>query len=85
MQERYDIVVITETWWDDSHNWSATMDGYELCRKYSQGRRGSGVTLYVRECFDCLELDDREDRVECFWVRIRGKANKADVMVGLLL
>ena len=26
-QENYDIVAITETWWDDSHNWSAAMDG----------------------------------------------------------
>ncbi|GAB0205338.1 maestro heat-like repeat-containing protein family member 7 [Grus japonensis] len=25
--ENYDIVAITETWWDDTHNWSATMDG----------------------------------------------------------
>ena len=48
-----------------------------------QGRRGGGVALYVRECFDCLELDDGNDRVECFWVRIRGKANKADIMVGV--
>jgi len=26
--ERYDIVVTTETWWDDSHSWSVVMDGY---------------------------------------------------------
>jgi len=48
-----------------------------------QGRRGSQVALYVRECLDCLEFDDGDDRVECLWVRIRGKANKADVMVGV--
>ena len=82
-QENYDIVSIMETWWDDLHNWSAAMDGYELFRRDRQGRRGGGVALYVRECFDCLELDDGNDRVECFWVRIRGKANKADIMVGV--
>jgi len=38
--------------------------------------------VYVRECFDCLELDDGDNRVECLWIRIRGKANKAD-MVGV--
>ena len=48
-----------------------------------QGSRGGGVALYVRECFDCLELDVGEDRVECLWVRIRGKANKASIMVGV--
>ncbi|GAB0178841.1 hypothetical protein GRJ2_000349400 [Grus japonensis] len=58
------------------------MDGYKLFRGYRQGRRGGGAALYVRECFDCLELDDGDDRIECLWVRIRGKANKAD-MVGV--
>ncbi|GAB0209132.1 hypothetical protein GRJ2_003378900 [Grus japonensis] len=81
--ENYDIVAIMETWWDDSHKWSAAMDGYKLFRRDRQGRRGSGVALYVRECFDCLELNDGDERVECLWVRIRGKANKADIMVGI--
>ncbi|GAB0210072.1 hypothetical protein GRJ2_003473000 [Grus japonensis] len=59
------------------------MDGYKLFRKDRQGRRGTGVVLYVRDCFDCLELDDGDERVECLWVRIRRKANKADIMVGV--
>ncbi|KAK4824521.1 hypothetical protein QYF61_016101 [Mycteria americana] len=82
-QENYDMVAITETWWDDSHNWSAAMDGYKLFRRDRRGRRGGGVALYVRERLDSLELDDGDDRVECLWVRIRGKANKADIVVGV--
>ncbi|KAK4811538.1 hypothetical protein QYF61_011687 [Mycteria americana] len=82
-QENYDMVAITETWWDDSHNWSAATDGYKLFRRDRRGRRGGGVALYVRECLDSLELDDGDDRVECLWVRIRGKANKADIVVGV--
>ncbi|KAK4826884.1 hypothetical protein QYF61_012072 [Mycteria americana] len=82
-QENYDMVAITETWWGDSHNWSAVMDGYKLFRRDRRGRRGGGVALYVRECLDSLELDDGDDRVECLWVRIRGKANKADIVVGV--
>ncbi|KAK4822638.1 hypothetical protein QYF61_018590 [Mycteria americana] len=82
-QENYDIVAITETRWDDSHNWSAAMDGCKLFRRERQGRRGGGAALYVRECFGCLELNDGDDRVECLWVRIRGKASKADIMVGV--
>ncbi|KAK4818760.1 hypothetical protein QYF61_018932 [Mycteria americana] len=82
-QENYDMVAIMETWWDDSHNWSAAMDGYKLFRRDRQGRRDSGVALYVRECFNCLELDDGDDRVKSLWVRISGKANKADSMVGV--
>jgi len=44
---------------------------------------GSGVALHVGECFDCLELDDGDERVECLWIRIKGKANEADIMVGI--
>ena len=80
-RERYDLVAITETWWGDSHDWSAAMDGYRLFRRDRRGRRGGGVALYVRECFDCLELNDCDDEtVECLWVRMRGKANKADIV-----
>ncbi|KAK4811106.1 hypothetical protein QYF61_016392 [Mycteria americana] len=82
-QENCDMVAITERWWDDSHNWSAAMDGYKLFRRDRRGRRGGGVALYIRECLDSLELDDGDDRVECLWVRIRGKANKADIVVGV--
>ncbi|KAK4814558.1 hypothetical protein QYF61_023757 [Mycteria americana] len=54
-------------------------------RDFLQGHivMGQGVALYVRECLDSLELDDGDDRVECLWVRIRGKANKADIVVGV--
>ncbi|KAK4823236.1 hypothetical protein QYF61_000096 [Mycteria americana] len=77
------LQTITETWWDDSHNWSAAMDGYKLFRRDRRGRRGGGVALYVRECLDSLEVNDGDDRVECLWMRIRGKANKADIVVGV--
>jgi len=32
-QANYDLVGITETWWDHSHEQSAVMDGYELFRR----------------------------------------------------
>ena len=32
-QANYDLVAITETWWDHSHDWSAVMDGYKLFRR----------------------------------------------------
>ncbi|KAK4810957.1 hypothetical protein QYF61_013365 [Mycteria americana] len=82
-QENYDMVAITETWWDDSHNWSAAMNGYKIFRRDRRGRRGGGVALYIRECLDSLELNDGDDRVECLWVRIKGKANKAGIVVGV--
>ena len=39
----------------------------------------------LKECFDCPELEAGDgERVEwCWWVRIRGTANKADLVVGV--
>ncbi|PKU39951.1 rna-directed dna polymerase from mobile element jockey-like [Limosa lapponica baueri] len=35
--ESYDVVAITEMWWDELNDWSATMDGYKLFRRDSRG------------------------------------------------
>jgi len=36
--------------------------------------------MYIN-IFDCLELDNGDARVKSLWVRIRQKANKADIIV----
>ncbi|PKU43055.1 rna-directed dna polymerase from mobile element jockey- hypothetical protein [Limosa lapponica baueri] len=79
-QDSYDVVAFTETWWDESHNWNAEMNGYKLFRR---NRRGRGVVLYIRECFDCIELDTSDDKVECLWIKMKGKANKGDFVLGV--
>ena len=81
--ESYDIVAITETWWNDSHSWSAVMDGYRLFKRDRQGRKGSGVALYVKKEWECMEVNDSDDRVESLWVRIKAKANKTDIIMGV--
>ncbi|KAK4816220.1 hypothetical protein QYF61_013458 [Mycteria americana] len=82
-QDSYDLVTITEMWWDDSHDWSAAMDGYKLFRRDRQGRRGGGMALFLRDYFSCVELSNYDDKVESLWVRMRGKANKADILLGV--
>ena len=59
------------------------MDGYKLFRKDRQGRRGGGVALYVKECIEVTELMTGEKKVESLWVKIRGRADKADILVGV--
>ena len=39
------------------------------------------MALYVRDCFDCIELDDCDDKVECLCVNLKRKANKADILL----
>jgi len=41
------------------------------------------VALYVRDFFDSTELNDCDDKVKCLWVKMRGKANKADILLGV--
>jgi len=31
--ESYDLISITETWWDESHDWNVALDGYRLFRR----------------------------------------------------
>ncbi|KAK4828724.1 hypothetical protein QYF61_000715 [Mycteria americana] len=83
--ESYDIIGITETWWDNSHDWRSTMDGYRLFCKDRQGRRGGGVALYVKENLDCIEVNysDCGSPIKCLWVKIRGFISKRDLTVGI--
>ena len=52
----HDLIAITETWWDNSRDWNAVMDGYTLFRKDRPTRGGGGVALYVREQLECIQL-----------------------------
>jgi len=45
--------------------------------------RGSGVALYARDSFDCIELHDCDDKVKYLRVKMRGKTNKADILLGV--
>jgi len=55
-QDGYDLVAITETRWDNSHDWNAVMNGHRLFRKDRPTRRGGGVALYVKEQLECIEI-----------------------------
>jgi len=61
------------------------MDGYTLFRKDRPTRQGGGVTLYVREQPECIELclGADEEEVESLWVRIKGQAHMGDIIVGV--
>jgi len=83
--ESCDHVAITETWWNNSHNWDTTTEGYWLVRRDRQGRKGGGVALYVKERIDCKELllRNSQEQVESLWVKIRGRTNKDQVVIGI--
>ena len=41
------------------------------------------MALYVKECFEVTELMTGDDKVESLWVKIRGRTDKADILVGV--
>ncbi|CAM5095768.1 unnamed protein product [Natator depressus] len=82
--KNYDVIGITETWWDNSHDWSTVVGGYKLFRKDRQGRKGGGVALYVREQYDGSELRyETTEKPDSLWVKFKSVSNKGDVVVGV--
>ncbi|RMC09988.1 hypothetical protein DUI87_12778 [Hirundo rustica rustica] len=41
------------------------------------------TALHKKKAFDAIGIETNEDGVECLWVRIKGKANKADILLGV--
>lgn len=75
----YDLVAVTETWQDESHDWSVVINGYILLRREgSKGRRGRGVDFYTYMGINYEELFIKKshEQVESLWVKIRDGGKK---------
>jgi len=83
--ESYDLIAITETWWDESHDQNGALDGYRLFRRDRRGRRGGGVALYIKKTLQSEELflKNNHEQVESLWVRIRERGNKGNLGAGV--
>lgn len=68
---------------DESCVWSALLDSSRLLRRNRQSGRGRGVSLYVIEGLEHMELKVGNGTVENLWVRIKGQTNNVDVTVGV--
>ncbi|PKU31387.1 mitochondrial fission process protein 1 [Limosa lapponica baueri] len=86
--ESYDLVAITETWWDKSHDWSAAINGYRLLEETGEEGRAEVAldgALYIRKWIECeeLSLKNTHEQAESLWARIRGRGNKGSLVVGV--
>jgi len=81
--ERYDLVALTETWWNVSHDWSVAIHSYRLFRRHRWRKRGEGVALYIKKSIQCeeLSLKNSHEQVKSLWARNRG--NKGNLVVGV--
>ena len=84
-QSKYDPVGITETWWDESHDWNGLITGYNLYRRNKPNKKGGGVAFYVKDDYTCEENYDFDfgNEVESIWVKIKGEKNSKDILVGV--
>lgn len=53
MLENYNLVAITETWWDELQDWSVAINDYKMFRRGKRRRIGRGVALYIKEMIEC--------------------------------
>jgi len=77
------LIALTETWWDESHDWSVAIDGYRLFRRDRWGKRGRGISQFIKKSIQCeeLSLKSNHEQVESLWVRIRDRGNKRNLVV----
>ncbi|KAM6226441.1 uncharacterized protein M6G45_016903 [Spheniscus humboldti] len=80
--ESYDLVAITENWWDESHDWSTAIDGYKLFRRDRRGRRGGGGARYIKKWIECeeLSLKNSHGHVESLWLQ---EASRSQALIVL--
>ena len=74
--ENYDLIAITEIWWNKLYNWNAMIEGDKLFRREKQGGRGREIILSIKR-IDCEELllRNSHDKVESLSVKIKDPTN----------
>ncbi|RMC11217.1 hypothetical protein DUI87_12132 [Hirundo rustica rustica] len=50
-----------------------------MCPSPAQAPHG----VYIKKAFDTINIETNEDGVECLWLRIKGKAIKAHILLGV--
>ena len=79
----YDVIGITETCWDSTHDWTSGIDGCTLYRRDRVDKRDGGVAVYVKESYMSLQADvgDQGGCLETLWAKIHGEHGTGDATV----
>ena len=83
--ENHNVVAITETWWNDSYDWSVPVDCYELFRRDRRGRRGRSVAIYIMNAIEPedLSLKYSHEQVKSLWVMVRDLGSKGSLVISV--
>ncbi|PKU44773.1 rna-directed dna polymerase from mobile element jockey- hypothetical protein [Limosa lapponica baueri] len=76
--ESHDLVAITETSWNECHDWSTTVDGSRLFRRDRQERKGGGIDLCIEKWIECegLSLKNNISRLKPYGYELETEATK---------
>ena len=84
----FDIIAISETWLNSDSNLSLfQIPGYDLCHIDRNDKRGGGVALYVKNCYNYKVSDQMsfaiKDNLECITIEVIFEAKK-NIMVSCI-
>jgi len=81
--ESCNLVAISETWWNESRDWSTAIQGYRLFRRDRRGTRSRGVALCEKKWTEYEELSPKNshEQAESLWGRIRDRGIKGNLEV----
>ena len=79
------MIGITETWWNDSHDWNTTIEGYKLIEKNRENKKVGRVAVYVKNTHSCTEMQEEESGcpIESIWINLVVAKNKRNLVVGV--
>lgn len=81
--QRFYILGMRETQWDESRVQSAVLDASRLLRRDVEGRRGAGEAQDGTAGWQCLELTVGSGTAQGLWTRIEEQRNDVDITVGI--
>ena len=80
LKYKFDIIAISETWLNMHTQDDYELEGYEVCHKVRNAKRGGGVACYVKREHTCKYIHHKsivvDDLLECVTVEIMIRGHK---------
>jgi len=75
--ESYNLVAITEIWWDKSHHWSMAVDGYDFNHPDISWKSSTASCRQSRRLLECIK--------DNFLIQVTESPTRADAILDLLV
>ena len=82
----FDVIVLTETWAKNETHSLNHLQGYSSVHNYRDGKKGGGVSIYVRESFRCEPINGlniSNENIECVGIKVYHSASDSTSLLGV--